>query len=157
MRRCAGQLARGALSLARAAAVAPADGPPPAAQALMASAMRSAARYPGASQAAWQRWSHCSCSGDLSLPPPQKVLVEYAPAEVDSFIAFADAVEDEFQGIMVDGVEVEGPGVFEVRLEDGQTIYSRAAEGGAGGVALQLPAYTDLFDRLRQAGLQAAA
>ena len=22
---------------------------------------------------AFRRWSHCSCSGDLSLPPPQKV------------------------------------------------------------------------------------
>jgi hypothetical protein len=31
------------------------------------------------------------------------VLVEYAPGEVDAFIAFADAVEDEFEGVMVDG------------------------------------------------------
>lgn len=39
-----------------------------------------------------------------------QVLVEYAPAEVDTFIAFADAVEEEFEGIMVDGVEVrQGP------------------------------------------------
>lgn len=33
-------------------------------------------------------------------------MVEYAPAEVDAFIAFADAVEEEFEGVMVDGVEV---------------------------------------------------
>ncbi len=32
--------------------------------------------------------------------------MEYAPAEVDTFIAFADAVEEEFEGIMVDGIEV---------------------------------------------------
>lgn len=32
--------------------------------------------------------------------------MEYAPAEVDTFIAFADAVEEEFEGVMVDGVEV---------------------------------------------------
>ncbi|KAL4450237.1 hypothetical protein ABPG77_010906 [Micractinium sp. CCAP 211/92] len=103
------------------------------------------------------RWSHCSCSGDLSLPPPQKVMVEYAPAEVDTFIAFADAVEEEFEGVMVDGVEVDGhPAAFDIRLEDGSTIYSRAAEAEAapGG---ELPAYADLFDRLRAAGLQAAA
>lgn len=32
--------------------------------------------------------------------------MEYSPAEVDAFIEFADACEEEFQGIMVDGVEV---------------------------------------------------
>lgn len=54
-------------------------------------------------------------------------------------------------------LQVDGrPGAFDIRLEDGQAIYSRAAEAGAapgGG----LPAYADLFDRLRSAGLQAAA
>lgn len=51
-------------------------------------------------------------------------------------------------------LQVEGrPGMFDIRLEDGQTIYSRAAEPGAA----ELPAPRDLFDRLRQAGLQAAA
>ncbi|KAL4421605.1 hypothetical protein ABPG75_010896 [Micractinium tetrahymenae] len=124
---------------------------PPAAY-LTARAVRQAA-----GSAAQARWSHCSCSGDLSLPPPQKVMVEYAPAEVDAFIAFADAVEEEFEGVMVDGVEVDGhPGAFDIRLEDGQTIYSRAAEAEA-APGRELPAYADLFDRLRAAGLQAAA
>ena len=121
------------------------------------------------------RWSHCSCSGDLSLPPPQKVrlaaaaacrllrparlrlapravpctladsrspqqphdaahadtcrpslapqvVVEYAPAAVDAFIALADAVEAEFEGILVDGVEVRG-------------VARRGAGGGEGAAA----------------------
>ncbi|KAI7840099.1 hypothetical protein COHA_006140 [Chlorella ohadii] len=85
------------------------------------------------------------------------VLVEYAPAEVDAFIAFADAVEEEFEGIMVDGVEVpDRPHAFDIRLEDGQTIYSRAQEAAAPS-AETLPHYSDLFARLRAAGLQAAA
>ena len=37
-----------------------------------------------------------------------QVLVEYDPAEVDRFIEVADAIEDAFPGIMVDGVEVRG-------------------------------------------------
>lgn len=138
--------------------------------------------------------------------PPLQVLVEYAPAEVDAFIAFADAVEEEFAGIHVDGTEVGAgppasrslppwaapclrvraahaptthaarararapmptlrpplsphphhaqvdgrPGAFDVRLEDGSAVFSRDAAAG-------LPDYSDLFARLRQAGLQAAA
>lgn len=39
-----------------------------------------------------------------------QVVVEYSPADVDAFIAFADAVEEEFQGIIVDGVEVSSAG-----------------------------------------------
>ncbi len=113
------------------------------------------------------------------------------------------AVEEEFEGIMVDGVEVrpshahttaahclpavllpaaascvpdwthlltpaptlvnpslpqvpDRPHAFDIRLEDGQTIYSRAQEAAAPS-AETLPHYSDLFARLRAAGLQAAA
>lgn len=89
------------------------------------------------------------------MPPPTKVVVEYSPADVDAFIAFADAVEEEFQGIIVDGVEVDGPPhSFDVKMEDGQLVFSRMAESSSSSSSL--PEYSDLFARLRQAGLQAA-
>lgn len=46
-----------------------------------------------------------------------QVMVEYAPAEVDTFIAFADAVEEEFEGVMVDGVEVRRSRLFLAMLQ----------------------------------------
>lgn len=169
--------------------------------------------------------------------------MEYEPAAVDAFIALADAVEAEFEGILVDGVEVSSgcwgqgcmgaaeedvaaglavkkavqhcrqqsaahscrtgcrgggqtcqdgpdyshtasmllpcspphstrrchhvcqpptatqvpdrPGAFDVKLEDGQCVFSAATDGGAQPPTE--PQYSDLFERLRRAGLQAAA
>ena len=50
-------------------------------------------------------------------------------------------------------VQVEGqPGAFDVKLEDGQTVYSRGGSGGG-----SLPEYSHLFTLLRQAGVQATA
>ena len=48
----------------------------------------------------------------------------------------------------------ERPAAFDIKLEDGQTIYSSGGGSGGGG---SLPEYAVLFDRLRQAGLQATA
>lgn len=48
------------------------------------------------------------------------------------------------------------PHAFDIRLEDGQTIYSRAEEAAASS-SEGLPQYSDLFARLRAAGVQAAA
>lgn len=48
------------------------------------------------------------------------------------------------------------PHAFDIRLEDGQTIYSRAEEAAARS-SEGLPQYSDLFARLRAAGVQAAA
>lgn len=45
------------------------------------------------------------------------------------------------------------PHAFDIKLEDGRTIFERAAAPSPAS----LPQYSDLFDRLRQAGLQAAA
>jgi hypothetical protein len=75
--------------------------------------------------------------------------VEYDPAEVDHFISIADAVEDAFPSMVVDGVEVEGrPGAFDVTLEDGTAVARR--EPGAA-----LPGGDDVVERLRQAGARA--
>lgn len=48
----------------------------------------------------------CSIHAAAPTTCAKQVLVEYAPAGVDAFIAFADAVEEEFTGILVDGEEV---------------------------------------------------
>lgn len=52
--------------------------------------------------------------------------MEYDSAEVDHFIDAADAIEEAFPGLIVDGVEVEGrPGAFDLVLEDGTVVYRR--------------------------------
>jgi selT/selW/selH-like putative selenoprotein len=74
--------------------------------------------------------------------------VEYDPAEVDHFIAVADAVEDAFPWLIVDGVEVEGrPGAFQVSLEDGTAVFARA-QGGA------VPDPDDLVSQLSRMGVR---
>ena len=129
-------------------------------------------------------------------PPPRthplthtraQVVVEYHPNEVDAFIALADAVEEAFEGIIVDGVEVcapvlcpprcrrtrralllrartptlppclpaipqveDRPQAFDVKLEDGSLVYSRA--GGA-----VLPPHAAIITQLATSGLPAAA
>jgi hypothetical protein len=51
-------------------------------------------------------------------------------------------------------LQVDGPPhLFDIKLEDGQLVFSRATEGSG---PASLPAYSDLFARLRSAGLQAA-
>ncbi len=80
-------------------------------------------------------------TNSLSHPPPssnntKQVWVSYAPADVDAFIAAADAVEEAFPGVLVEGEEAEegagGEGAssasaFEVRLADGERVFARAA------------------------------
>ncbi len=55
--------------------------------------------------------------------------MEYDPADVDRFIALADAIEDAFPDLVVEGnLEEEGrPGSFEVATEDGAPLFSRLA------------------------------
>ncbi len=50
--------------------------------------------------------------------------------------------------------QVDGPShAFDIKLEDGQLVFSRDAEHSSSG----LPEYSDLFARLRLAGVQPAA
>lgn len=98
------------------------------------------------------RSNHCACPGDMNLPAPSKVLVEYHPEEVDTFIEFADATEDEFGlDVVVEGEEVNSPGspAFHITLEGGAAVFSCANSGA-------LPPYEELFALLRKAGLSAA-
>ena len=73
--------------------------------------------------------------------------VEYDPAEVDRFIELADAIEDAFPSIIVEGNEGEEgrPGSFEVCTEDGRCVFSRLGSG-------VWPEVGDLLVRIRAAG-----
>ncbi|KAK3251385.1 hypothetical protein CYMTET_39273 [Cymbomonas tetramitiformis] len=67
----------------------------------------------------------------LDRPPPSKIIIEYDEAEVDRFIEFADAIEDIFPELMVDGNPegtVPKKGAFEVSLENGQILFSKLQE-----------------------------
>jgi hypothetical protein len=78
-------------------------------------------------------------------------MVEYDSAEVDRFIDAADAIEDAFPGIIVDGVEIEDrPGAFKVFLEDGTEIFKRESD------SIDVPPNDDLVASLSQAGVRPA-
>jgi len=57
-----------------------------------------------------------------------QIVIKYCPESVDQFIAAADAIEDRFASLAVDGeeVEVEGGG-FTIEGEDGEVLLSGAA------------------------------
>lgn len=58
--------------------------------------------------------------------------MRYAAAEVDAFIEVADALEDAFPDVAVDGEEApdDAPaGTFVVELADGTVVFSRGAAG----------------------------
>jgi selT/selW/selH-like putative selenoprotein len=56
-------------------------------------------------------------------------VIEYDPADVDAFIAAADALEAAFPGVLVEGNEEQDgrPGSFEVLTSDGELVFSRLA------------------------------
>ncbi len=58
-----------------------------------------------------------------------QVIVEYNPADVDRFIEIADAIEERYPSLMVDGQEIEedtadGDLTFEVKAQDGHSLFS---------------------------------
>ncbi len=55
-----------------------------------------------------------------------QVTIKYRPDAVDDFIEIADAVEDQFPDLQVDGDEAEDldEGTFEILGDDGQVIFS---------------------------------
>ena len=58
----------------------------------------------------------------------------YDPGDVDHFIEVADAIEDSFPGIIVEGIEVEGAGagsMFEVKSAEGPLPVLGQAAGAA--------------------------
>jgi hypothetical protein len=81
-----------------------------------------------------------------------QIMVEYDSAEVDRFIDAADAIEDAFPGIIVDGVEVEDrPGAFKIFLEDGTEIFKRESN------TVDVPSNDNLLASLSQAGVRPAS
>lgn len=85
------------------------------------------------------------CCGDM------QIVVEYDPADVDFFISIADAIEDSYPGLMVEGEEKEGNSAsdspfFEVRAEDGRALFSARQTG-------RLPDSEELLALLAAAGV----
>lgn len=61
----------------------------------------------------------------LGRAPPKVITVEYDPNDVDAFIEIADAIEEAFPKVIVNGNE-QGPGrpgSFEVRVNSPSNIY----------------------------------
>lgn len=54
-------------------------------------------------------------------------MIEYDPEDVDAYISVADAIEEAFPTVVVEGNDkAEGrPGSFEVKTDDGVQIYSK--------------------------------
>lgn len=76
-----------------------------------------------------------------------QVEVRYDPADVDHFISVADAIEEAFPSLVVDGVEAEGAQAFEVAAEDGRILFSQATEK-------RLPDPEELVGLLSAAGVR---
>ena len=72
----------------------------------------------------------------------------YDPGDVDHFIEVADAIEDSFPGIIVEGIEVEGAGagsMFEVKSAEGHFLFSGRQQG-------RLPQPAEIVAVLESAG-----
>jgi hypothetical protein len=76
------------------------------------------------------------------------VIVDYDPASVDSFIQLADAIEDTFPGVVVQGNEKNG--AFDVGLEE-EMIFSQNPLSEDDG--LDVSTIDHILQRLRDAGL----
>ena len=72
----------------------------------------------------------------------------YGQDEVNQFIDLADAIENEFPELQVEGVEVEKDNqAFSVKTEDGKIVMERNSAG-------PFPEASSIVDSLRQAGFQ---
>lgn len=82
--------------------------------------------------------------------------MEYDPADVDRFIELADAIEEAFPDLQVEGnPEAEGrPGAFEVALEEGTPLFSRLATGVYPDVAGLVRAIAESYAGRGRGGLE---
>lgn len=74
-----------------------------------------------------QQMRRMTCRASLGHAPPPKIVIEYDPQDVDVFIAMADAIEDAFPSVVVEGNE-DGDGragAFEIVTSDGTPIFSK--------------------------------
>ncbi len=77
-----------------------------------------------------------------------QVVVTYGQDEVNQFIDLADAIEEEFPELHVDGVEIEKDQQgFSVKTEDGKVVMERKTAG-------PFPEASSIIESLRKAGYQ---
>lgn len=77
-----------------------------------------------------------------------QVIVTYGPIELNQFIDLADAIENEFPELSVEGVEVEeGNQSFSVKKEDGTVVIERKSAG-------PFPEAASIIESLKEAGFQ---
>lgn len=77
-----------------------------------------------------------------------QVVVTYGQDEVNQFIDLADAIEDEFPELYVEGVEVEKDQQgFSVKKEDGTVVAERKSAG-------PFPEASSIIESLKKAGFQ---
>ena len=73
------------------------------------------------------------CCHGLGLPPPDRIVITYDPDEVDRYIEIADALEDEFADIKVEGV-AGSKGQFQVSGGDGKLLITRTPEEASSSI-----------------------
>lgn len=76
----------------------------------------------------------CKTSTNPMGAVPAQIQVVYDPADVDHFIALADAIEDAHPDLMVEGTELEAGGgrsgtTFEVKSAEGHFLFSGRQQG----------------------------
>lgn len=69
----------------------------------------------------------CVCVRSLGKAPPERIIIEYDPKDVETYIEIADAIEAAFPSVIVEGNETgDGrEGSFEVLTSDGYAVYSK--------------------------------
>ncbi|KAA6424624.1 MAG: hypothetical protein FRX49_05292 [Trebouxia sp. A1-2] len=76
------------------------------------------------------------------------VVVTYGQDEVNQFIDLADAIEEEFPELQVEGVEIEKDQQgFSVKTEDGKIVAERQSPG-------PFPEASSIIESLKKAGFQ---
>ena len=77
-----------------------------------------------------------------------QVVVTYGQDEVNQFIDLADAIEEEFPELQVEGVEIEQDRQgFSVKTEDGKIVLERKSAG-------PFPEASSIIESLKEAGFQ---
>ena len=77
-----------------------------------------------------------------------QIIVTYGQDELNQFIDLADAIEDEFPELSVEGVEIEKDNQsFSVKKEDGTTIMEQKSAG-------PFPDSATIIESLKEAGFQ---
>lgn len=80
--------------------------------------------------------------------PSAQVVVTYGQDEVNQFIDLADAIEEEFPELQVEGVEIDQDQQgFSIKTEDGKIVAERKSAG-------PFPEASSIIESLKKAGFQ---